>query len=72
MGYISLPEARLKPLTAGRDLLRWPVLYDIREECQATISALVRRLSGMGVIYVNDESQLFPSRAEAVGQGRLF
>ncbi len=72
MGYILLPEELLKPLIAGRDLLKWPVLYEIREECQVTISALVRRLSGMGLIYVNDESQLFPSRAEAVGQGRLL
>lgn len=72
MGYVLLPEEPLKYLIAGRDLLRWSVLYEIREECQVTISALVRRLSGMGLIYVDDERRLFPSRAEAAEQGRLF
>lgn len=72
MGYVLLPEELLKSLIAGRDLLRWPVLYEIREECQVTISALVHRLSDMGRTYVDKESRLFPSRAEAAGQGRLF
>ncbi len=72
MGYVLLPADLLRPLVVGRDLLQWSVLYELREACGVTISALVRRLEGLGLLYVDENHRLYPSKEVARGQGALF
>jgi Zn-dependent peptidase ImmA (M78 family) len=72
MGYVLLPADLLRPLLKGRELLKWGVLYELREACGVTISALVRRLEGMKLLYVDEYRQLHRSKEVARGQGALF
>jgi hypothetical protein len=56
----------------GRDLLRWPTLYDLARQFQVSITAMKIRLETLGLIYVSEDRQIHPSRVEYLGQGRLF
>ncbi len=71
MGFLLMPSGLLKEAIEGVDLLSWPTLYGLRERFQVTISALKVRLERMGLLYVTDEGELYPSRQEYEGQMRL-
>jgi len=72
MGYVLLPTELLTPLVREKDLLTWSEVYGLRDACRVTISALVRRLERLNLLYVDDNGRLHRSRAEAEGQGVLF
>jgi Zn-dependent peptidase ImmA (M78 family) len=72
MGYLLLPGDLLRPLIAGRDLLQWAALYELRENCGVTISALVKRLEGLKLVYADENHRLHRSKEVAQGQGLLF
>ena len=55
----------------GVNLLNWPTLYGIRDRFQVAISALTVRLARLGILYVTEDGELYPSRQEYEGQIRL-
>ena len=71
MGFLLMPSPIL--LEAARDvnLQSWPTLYKLRDLFQVTISALTIRLERLGLVYVTEEGNLYPSRQEYEGQMRL-
>jgi hypothetical protein len=71
-GTLLMPERLIRKHIQGRDLLRWQTLYDLAGEFQVSITALKIRLETMGLIYVTDDRKIHPSKAEYLGQGRLF
>ena len=71
MGFLLMPSEMLKEAVKDVDLLRWPVLYELRETFQVTITALKVRLERLGLLYVTEERELYPSRQEYEGQMRL-
>lgn len=71
MGFLLMPSQMLLKEVRKVDLLSWPVLYELREQFQVTITALKIRLERLGLLYVADDGQLYPSRQEYEGQLRL-
>lgn len=71
MGFLLMPSAMLREEIEGVDLLSWPTLYRLRDKFQVTISALKVRLERMGLLYVTEDGDLYPSRQEYEGQMRL-
>ena len=71
MGFLLMPTNLL--WEAGRDteLTSWPNLYKLRGLFEVTISALTIRLEQLGVLYVSEDKQLYPSKQEYHGQTRL-
>ncbi|MCC6190552.1 MAG: ImmA/IrrE family metallo-endopeptidase [Anaerolineales bacterium] len=69
--YLLLPKHLLLPALEGIDLMRWSVLKDLQAAFHVSISALVYRLQGLGLIYVQDK-RIYRSAAEATGQMSLF
>jgi hypothetical protein len=69
-----MPEHLLRPAIQNTDVLMWRNLYRMRDEFAVSITALVKRLKGLGVIYVTPqpENKLYRSEAEANGQMRLL
>ena len=72
MGYLLMPTDLMYPAVQGIDLMDWRVLYQLRDLFQVTISALRVRLERLNLLYVADDGQLYPSRSEYEGQGRLL
>lgn len=71
MGFLLMPSDLLNEAIEGVDLLSWPTLYVLRERFQVTISALKVRLERLGLLYVTEDGELYPSRQEYEGQMRL-
>ncbi len=71
MGFLLMPSELLMEAIEGVDLLSWPTLYRLRDKFQVTISALKVRLEKLGLLYVTEEGDLYPSRQEYAGQLRL-
>jgi hypothetical protein len=71
MGYLLLPYRLLRQFITTEDLCYWPTLYYLREKFDVTISALVIRLTNLGLIYVEDK-KIYRSRAVANGQRSLM
>lgn len=71
MGFLLMPSDLLKEAIEGVDLLSWPTLYGLRDTFQVTISALKVRLERLGLLYVTEDGDLYPSRQEYEGQMRL-
>ena len=71
MGFLLMPSEMLKEAVKDVDLLSWPVLYGLRDRFQVTITALKVRLERLGLLYVTEDGDLYPSRQEYEGQMRL-
>ena len=71
MGFLLMPSEMLMEAIIDVDLLRWPALYELRERFQVTITALKVRLERLGLLYVTEDGDLYPSRQEYEGQMRL-
>lgn len=71
MGFLLMPSPMLLEVTRRVDLLSWPSLYKLRDLFQVTISALKIRLERLGLVYVTEDGNLYPSRQEYEGQMRL-
>ena len=71
MGFLLMPSGLLMEAIEGVDLLSWPTLYRMRDRFQVTISALTVRLERLGLLYVTEDGDLYPSRQEYAGQLRL-
>ena len=71
MGFLLMPSGLLIEAVKGVDLLSWPSLYGLRDRFQVTISALKVRLERLGLLYVTEDGELYPSRQEYEGQVRL-
>ena len=69
--YLLMPTNLIKASLEMRSLT-WTFLYELRDEYQVSITALRRRLEGLGMLYVTDDGKVFSSKAEAFGQKRLF
>jgi len=71
MRHILMPRRLLLPLLEGGGYLRWSGpggLYELREQCGVTISALVVHLTKLGYIFVDDRSQIHDLSPLARGQ----
>ena len=71
MGFLLMPSNLLMEAVKDVDLLSWPVLYGLRERFQVTITALKVRLERLGLLYVTEDGELYPSRQEYEGQMHL-
>ena len=71
MGFLLMPSNPLMEAVKDVDLLSWPVLYGLRDRFQVTITALKVRLERLGLLYVTEDGELYPSRQEYEGQMRL-
>ena len=71
MGFLLMPSPILLEAARDVDLQSWPTLYKLRDLFQVTISALTIRLERLGLVYVTEEGNLYPSRQEYEGQMRL-
>ena len=71
MGFLLVPSEMLLETVKDADLLSWPVLYELRDRFQVTITALKVRLERLGLLYVAEDGRLYPSRQEYDGQVRL-
>lgn len=74
MRNILMPRRLLLPLLEGRRYLSWTGpggLYDVREQCGVTISALVVHLEKLGYISVDDRRQIHDLNPLARGQCAL-
>ena len=71
MGFLLMPSKLLMEVIEGVNLLNWPTLYGLRDRFQVTISALTVRLARLGILYVTEDGEPYPSRQEYEGQIRL-
>ena len=71
MGFLLMPSPILLEAARDADLQIWPALYKLRDLFQVTISALRIRLERLGLVYVTEEGDIYPSRQEYEGQMRL-
>jgi hypothetical protein len=71
MGFLLMPSNLLMEAVRDVDLLSWPMLYGLRDRFQVTITALKVRLERLGLLYVTEDGELYPSRQEYEGQMRL-
>ena len=71
MGFLLMPSHVLLEAVREVDLLSWPMLYELRDRLQVTITALKVRLERLGLLYVTEDGKLHPSRQEYEGQIRL-
>jgi hypothetical protein len=70
---LLMPDWLLLEAVDGRDVTSWPVLYEIAEAAQVTISNLAVRLQRLDVIYIPEGTRdLYPGRDAFVGQKHLF
>ena len=71
MGFLLMPANLLMEAVKDVDLLSWSMLYGLRDRFQVTITALKVRLERLGLLYVTEDGDLYPSRQEYEGQMRL-
>ena len=71
MGFLLMPSTILLEAARDVDLLSWTALYRLRDRFEVTISALKVRLERLGLVYVTEEGNLYPSRQEYEGQMRF-
>ena len=71
MGFVLMPSHVLAESIRNVDLLSWPVLYELRDRFQVTITALKIRLERLGLLYVTENGRLHSSRQEYEGQIRF-
>ena len=71
MAFLLMPSDMLLQAVRGADLTSWPHLYGLRGQFQVTITALIVRLERLGLLYVTEDGNLYPSRQEYEGQLRL-
>lgn len=71
MAYLLMPTNLLWDAVRDTELTSWPNLYRLRDLFEVTISALTIRLEQLGVLYVAEDGQLYPSLQEYHGQTRL-
>lgn len=70
---LLMPKGMLVDDVLSIDRTTWPPLYRLAERYSVTITALTVRLQQFDLLYVDRSSgALYPSRAEATGQGQLF
>ena len=68
MGFLLMPSHLLREAIRDVDLLSWQNLYALRDLFQVTITALTVRLARLNLLYISDESKLYPSRQVYDGQ----
>ena len=71
MGFLLMPSHIMLGAAREVDLLSWPVLYELRDRFQVTITALKVRLEILGLLYVTEDGRRYPSLQEYEGQMRL-
>ncbi len=68
-----MPDWLIKAAVKDLDLTNWPILYELAEKAQVTISNLAVRLQRLGLIYIPEGTRdLYPSRDAFIGQRHLF
>jgi Zn-dependent peptidase ImmA (M78 family) len=69
--HLLMPRRLLLPAMQGVKI-DWPLLYDLRDHFQVSITALCKRLEALGVLFVSEDGKIYSSEAEAHGQMKLF
>lgn len=70
--YLLMPHHLIINAINDVDLTKWPSLYSLKDEFGVTISALTKRLIGLGLIYITDNKVIFHSKEEADGMASLI
>ena len=70
---LLMPDWLIRAAVRDVDVTAWPVLYELADRAQVSISNLVVRLRRLDIIYLPEGSkQLYPGRDAFVGQKHLF
>ena len=69
---ISMPRTLMRQAVRDIDRSHWPNLYRIAEQFDVTITALTVRLEQLGLLHVEDKKHVYRSKAEGVGQMKLW
>ncbi|MCA9062070.1 MAG: hypothetical protein KDA96_03400 [Planctomycetaceae bacterium] len=70
---LLMPEWLIRDAVKEINVTAWPMLYQLAEQAQVTISNLVVRLHRLDVIYIPAGSKdIFPGRDAFTGQKHLF
>lgn len=70
---LLMPEWLIREAAAEFDLTSWPVLYELADAAQVTISNLVVRLRRLNLVYMRDgDKTIYRSKDEFTGQRTFF
>lgn len=65
---LIMPDNMVRSIASSADIHSWGKLYELRDQFQVTISALVNRLKELQLLYVSPDRKLFPSQEVYNGQ----
>ncbi|MBC8507267.1 MAG: ImmA/IrrE family metallo-endopeptidase [Anaerolineales bacterium] len=69
--YLLMPHQLVMQEIDGLDLTRWPNLYRLKDIFGVSITAMTKRLSKLGLIYVRDKV-IYRSEEESQGYTTMF
>lgn len=70
--YLLMPHNLLITAINNTDLTNWPTLYSLRDTFGVTITAFTKRLSGLGMIYIDNDGKIFHTKEEAMGTKKFY
>ena len=70
--YLLMPFPLVMNAIASVELTDWRSLYLLKENFGVTITAMTKRLKGLGLIYIAEDKKIFHSEEEAHGTIKLF
>jgi hypothetical protein len=70
--YLLMPHTLIKGEIEGKDLANWPTLYKLKDAFGVTITALTKRLTRLGLVYIAPDGKVYHSAIEASTEWRLF
>jgi len=65
--FLLMPNHLLVKAIEDVDLTIWPSLYQLRDDFGVSITALTKRLMGLGLIYIRKDKKIFTSEGEMLG-----
>jgi hypothetical protein len=69
--FLLMPQHLVMQEIDGRDLTRWQTIYWLRDLFSVSITAMTKRLTKLGLIYVSDKV-IYHSADEALGNALMF
>ena len=70
--YLLMPHDLLKQAVSNEDVYHYPTLYRLKDYFGVTISAFTKRLTEVGLIYIDKDGKIYPSRGKYQGNLSMF
>ena len=67
--YLLMPYTLLVQEINGNELDNWPIIYDLKNRFDVSITAMTKRLVNLRLVYISDDGKVFRSLEE--GRGNL-